>query len=219
MTTMTTSTATAIDRGDLGASLPTEALVLGVEDDRIRVRPVTGAAGAPGELRARVAVPGYVPAEGDRVLVQRAADGAVYILGVVHAGRGPSIVTPAGASASIEGEVLALRDAGGRLVLTLDGRTGELSIVAGKDLRLSAPEGQVVVEARALTLSVGHYELNAERILSRTVDAFHTATGVLETRAKHARTLVSRTFELLSRRTTIASEEDTRINGKRVLLG
>jgi hypothetical protein len=209
---MTTSAAT--ERSDAGASLPIEALVLGVEEDRVRVR-----AAASGEIRARIAVPGYQPAEGDRVLIQRITDGSTYVLGVVRASRAPTIATPTGASASIEGERIALRDAAGRLLLTLDGATGELRLEAERDLRLSAPEGRVVVEASAMDLSVGHYELRAERIIERAADVFRTAEGILETRARHARTLVSRTLELFGRRTTIASEEDTRIDGKRVLLG
>ena len=213
---MTTSTAT--DRGEATGALPAEGLVLGVDEDRVRVRILGVEPRA--ELRARVAVPGYAPAEGDRVLVQRVADGgAVYILGVVRASRGPSIATPAGASASIEGERIALRDASGRLVVTLDGAPGELSFVAEKALRLSAPAGRVVIEASAMALSVGHYELRAERIIERTTDAFRTVENLLETRARHVRTVVSRTLELFGRRTTIASEEDTRIDGKRVLLG
>jgi hypothetical protein len=133
--------------------------------------------------------------------------------------RPPSIATSSGASASIEGEILALRDATGRLVVTLDGVTGEVTIRADKDLRLEAPEGQVVIRARALSLAVGHYELRAERILERTTEAFRTVEGLLETRARHLRTRVARTLELHGRRTAITSDEDTRLDGKRVLLG
>ena len=227
-----------------------EALVLGVEDDRVRVRLVTGPvharglrpaeAGAAPEppappVFARVAVPGYAPVEGDRVLVQHVAEtGAAFVTGVVFASRSASITTPSGASATAEGEVLALRDAGGRIVATLDGLTGELCLAAEGDLRLSAPSGRVLVEAAGevvlrgaslhvnaeeARLAVGHWELRAERIVERTTDALRTVEGLLETRAKHARLLVSRTLEILSRRATIASEEDTRIDGKRVLLG
>jgi hypothetical protein len=227
---MTTMNA-AIEREEAALAVPTEALVLGAEEeDRARVRlvvpvPMGGdpsyplARPASVEVRARVAVPGYRPTEGDRVLVQRAADGSVHVLGVLHAARGPRIATSAGASAEVEGERIALRDAAGRLLLTLDGATGELRLEAEHDLRLAAPRGKVVVEASALDLSVGHYELRAERIVERATDAFRTVEGILETRARHARAVVSRTLELFGRRTTIASEEDTRIDGKRVLLG
>lgn len=211
-----TTTSSALPVGDPAASLPVEALVLGLDEDRVRVRP---AAGGAGEIRARVAVPGYLPAEGDRVIVQRVEGGGAYVLGVVRASRTPVVVTPAGASASVEGETIALRDAAGRLLLTLDGATGELRLEAQKDLRLSAPSGQVVVEASAMSLSTGHYELRAERIVERATDVFRTVESLLETRARHLRAVVSRTLELAGRRTSITSEEDTRVDGKRVLLG
>jgi hypothetical protein len=227
---MGTTTSTAHAPGDAAASLPAEALVLGIEDDRVRVRAITSG----GELRARVAVPGYAPAEGDRVIVQQVEGGGAFVLGVVHAARCSSVTAPSGASASVEGDRIALRDAQGRVVVTFDGATGELCIAAEKDLRLAAPSGRVVVEAGSevrlagpsfvvsaaeAALAIGHYELRAERIIERTVDAFRTVDGILETRAKHARMLVARTLELFGRRTTIGSEEDTRIDGKRVLLG
>jgi hypothetical protein len=224
------------------AAIPalTEAVVVGVEGGQVTFRLASGRR-EQGEGTARVAVPGYSPAAGDRVLVQPIAEtGALYVTGVVCAPRAENeaapvtIVTPSGASATAEGDVLALRDAGGRVVATLDGRSGELCLKAGGDLRLSAPSGRVLVEAQSevelrgaalrvdaaeARLSVGHWELRAERIVERTTDALRTVEGLLETRAKHARAIVSRTLELLSRRTTIVSEEDTRLDGKRVLLG
>jgi hypothetical protein len=255
------TTNTAIERSPAtGASGPSllEALVVGIEDDRARVRLTAGASA--GESAARVAVPGYAPAEGDRVLVQPSDAGGLYVIGVIHAAVKASaeLTTPSGATARAEGDAITLRDAAGRLVATFDGASGALAIVAEGDLRLSAPAGKVQIEAAgdveiaaggrvaqrageseveigpcavavrspslavnaaAASLAIGHLELRAERIVERTVDAFRTVEGLLETRAKHARTLVARTFELFSRRTTIASEEDTRVDGKRVLLG
>jgi hypothetical protein len=237
---MTTTTSTAQAPGHAAGSLPVEALVLGTDEDRVRLRAVHGPGG--GEIRARVAVPGYTPAEGDRVIAQQVEGGGAFILGVVHASQRARVTAPSGASASVEGDLIALRDAEGRVVVTLDGATGELRIAAAKDLRLAAPSGRVVVEAATdvevaagetvrlrgpslvvsaaeAALAIGHYELRAERIVERTTDAFRTVEGLLETRAKHARVLVARTLELFGRRTTIASEEDTRVDGKRVLLG
>jgi Protein of unknown function (DUF3540) len=229
---MSTTTSTAQAPGHAAGSLPVEALVLGIEDDRVRLRAVPGSGG--GEMRARVAVLGYTPAEGDRVIAQEVEGGGAFILGVVHASQRACVTAPSGASASVDGDRIAVRDAEGRVVVTLDGATGELCISAEKDLRLAAPSGRVLVEAAtevrlqgaslAVTaaeaaLAIGHYELRAERIIERTTDAFRTASGLVETRAKHARMIVSRTLELFGRRTTVASEEDTRIDGKRVLLG
>jgi len=232
-------TSTATERHTVDAALPAEALLLGLEDDRVRVRFASGG----GTALARIAVPGYTPAEGDRVLVQPTADpGGLYVIGVIRASRAPTVTTPSGASATADGDLIAVRDAGGRIVATLDGRSGELRLAAEGDLRLSAPAGRVLIDAagdveiaaggrlteRARSIAVaaesaayviGHFELHAERIVERATDALRTASGLLETRAKHSRTIVARTLELVSRRTSIRSEEDTRVDGKRVLLG
>jgi hypothetical protein len=226
---MTTSTAS--ERSAVTAPL-VEALVLAIEDDRVRVRLSSGERT---ERLARVALPSYAPAVGDRVLVQQVAEtGAVYVTGVLCASRPPSITTPSGASATAEGDVLALRDAAGRVVVTLDGASGELRLAAEGDLRLSAPSGRVLVEAAGdvslrgaslqinaaeASLAVGRWELRAERIIERSTEVLRTVEGLLETRAKFARLIVTRALELTGRRTTIISEEDTRIDGKRVLLG
>src|SRR5262249_13349033 len=95
---------------------------------------------------------------------------------------------------------------------------GRVVIEAAGDVEI-APGASLSVRAPKASGAVGHWELRAERIVERATDAFHTVEGLLETRARPARALCSRTFELLSRRTTIASEEDTRVDGKRVLLG
>jgi hypothetical protein len=228
----------AVDRSTADTpTLPAEALVVGVEGDRVRVRYAASAA----QATARVAIPSYAAAEGDRVLVQPTADAGLFVIGVVRASRSPILATPSGASATAEGNALSLRDREGHVIATLDGESGELRLAAPGDLKLSAA-GRVIVDAagdveiasggrisqRAKSLvvaaesavhAIGHFELTAERIVERTTDALRTATGLVETRAKHARTLVARTFELMSRRTSIASEEDTRVDGKRVLLG
>ncbi|MGK4006464.1 DUF3540 domain-containing protein [Sorangium sp. So ce1036] len=225
-----------------------EALVLGVEEGRVRLR---GVSRSETEWAARIAVPGYHPTTGDRVLVQEADSGTVYVTGVVHAAQPSQLVAPSGARATVEGQVLALFDPGGALVASLDGATGELRISATSDLELSAPAGRVIlsagvdgskieltqdsialasekarVSAGALAVdavkadwAVGQWELRAGRVIERAMDVFHDVEGLLETRAGRLRTLVSSTLELLGRRTTITSEKDTRIDGERVLLG
>ena len=64
-------------------------------------------------------------------------------------------------------------------------------------------------------------ERNVSLLTPRSRQAFllRTVEGLLETRARRARTLVDRGLELLARRTSVVSREDTRIDGKRVLLG
>jgi hypothetical protein len=133
----------------------------------------------------------------------------------------------------VDGDTIAIHDAGGVLVAAYDGATGELRITAARDLRLAAPGGKVILEgasialesddlavrASAASIAVGQWELRAERVVERVTDAFRTVDGVLETRAKRLRTLVTTTLELFGKRTSITSEKDTRIDGERVLLG
>ncbi len=107
-----------------------------------------------GTARARLALaPGaYTPRPGDTVLVGRADDRSLYVVGVVRALRevGPSVRASDGTSAAIEDddgeEVLRLRDPEGRLLVEHrpgDGRSvvhaaGDLAFVAGGDIDLSA---------------------------------------------------------------------------------
>jgi hypothetical protein len=121
-----------------------------------------------GRAAARLAVPAYAPRAGDAVLVALADDGSRYVVGVVRALRDSSDVPEAqaselrasdGAHARIEQdeegrEVLALRDAEGRLLVAHRpelGRTeicadGDLVLRAGGDLELDA-QGAVRVRA------------------------------------------------------------------------
>jgi len=208
---------------------PMEAAVARVEEGRAVVR-----LGAGSEEAARVAIPGYAPAAGDRILVQRAAgSGALYVVGVTHASGARSIAAAGGARATVEGETVAIHDAGGALVAAYDGATGELRIAAPRDLRLAAPAGRVIVEGASIAMksgdlavdassasfAVGQWELRAGRLVERVTDAFRSVDGLLETRAGRLRTLVASTLELMGKRTTITSEKDTRIDGERVLLG
>jgi hypothetical protein len=205
-----------------------EALVIAIEDERVRVR-LAGAPGETVEVKARVAVLHYAPSEGDRVLVTREGN-AAYVTGVLRTAASPkrAIETPSGASAAADGDVIAVRDARGRLVVSFDAATGELRLASDGDLKLEAPEGRVVIESgeskvtvarEGISIAAGSYELRAGRLVERATDAFRTVEEIFETRAKYARTIAERTLELLGRRTTIASEEDTRVEGKRVLLG
>jgi Protein of unknown function (DUF3540) len=256
--TMTTSAASELPsfrNAGGGQHELSEGLVTGVDGDRAIVRLASGAQGL--EIRARVAVRGYAPAEGDRVLITREGV-AGYVIGVLRAAPVAAISTPDGASASVEGEVISVRNREGRMVVAFDASSGELRIASDADLRLSAPAGRVVLESGSdveiaasgrvverageteviversgvsirgksvlleaveAAIEAGTYELRAGRLVERATDAFRTVEELFETRTKHARTLVERTFELLARRTTVASEEDTRVEGKRVLLG
>ncbi len=137
-----------------------------------------------------------------------------------------ALVTTSGARATIDREVISLHDASGVVIARYDGERGELVLCSPGDVALSAPNGRVRIDATAIemtasraVLRIGHFELDAARIVERTHDVFRTAHGVAETHARRMRTLVERTLELVSGRTTVSSKEDTRIDGKRVLLG
>jgi hypothetical protein len=205
-------------------TLPQEALVASVRQERVHVRLTRP--GSAEEREARLAVLGYRPCPGDRVLVQPAAGGSLYVVGVVHTARAPQLTTAAGASATVEDERIALRAADGALLAVYDAETGELELSAPQHLKLRAPGGRISHQAAVLEAtagearwSVGSWELSAERTVERCRDALIHVEGILETRARRVRTLVDRTLELCARRTSVTSEEDTRIDGKRVLLG
>ncbi len=128
------------------------------------------------------------------------------------------VATASGAVARVEGETISLTSASGRLMVTYDAARDALVIEGAASLELCA-EQRVSITAPSLELNVGSYELRAERIVERAKDVFRTVDRLLETRARRARTVVERLLELSARRTVITSEEDTRIDGRRVLLG
>jgi hypothetical protein len=88
-------------------------------------------------------------------------------------------------------------------------RAEQVSIVADR----------IVTTANTLAQSVERFELTATRIVERTRDAFRDASELAQTRVGRARTIVRDAFSLYSKRTSMASTEDTSIDGRRVLLG
>lgn len=121
---------------------------------------------------------------------------------------------------------LTLAAPAGRVVVRaaegLEVRAGEEGTEA--QLRVDRERATVVaprVEVRAAELvqTVERLEVSATRLVERTRDTFREAAGLLQTRAGRARTLVEDAFGLWSRRTTLASREETSIDGSKVLLG
>lgn len=136
------------------------------------------------------------------------------------------LTTPSGARAEVHGDALAIHAPDGALVAHYDAETGVLTLSGRAGVTISAKNGRIALDsdtlaitAKSARLTVGTWTLDAERIVERTVDAFRSVEGIAETQARRMRTIVERTLEFCSRRTTIASKEDTRIDGKRVLLG
>lgn len=121
-----------------------------------------------GRAAARLAVPSYQPQTGDAVLVTRADDGSLYVVGVVRALREVEEVEKTDRVTASDGTVaqletdaqgqeqLTLRDGTGRLLLSHhpdSGRTeiaasGDLALRAGGDLHLHAG-GHVNVHAES----------------------------------------------------------------------
>lgn len=78
------------------------------------------------------------------------------------------------------------------------------------DLGLSAKT--IVTHARKI-------ETTAERVTLRAKEAVEDIAGLLETRVGRMRSLVRGAFSLRSKSTNMKSEEDTSVDGRRVLLG
>lgn len=170
--------------------------VLAVLDaDHILVRPGT----APTEevLKAEIAAIGYVPSEGDRVVLQPGEEGW-FVVGALGEARRRHLEA---------GLYVAIRSEGG---VELRAREG--------DLTLSAP-GRVVLRATEVVTEAGRVEVDAGRLVERAGDAYRRVEGLAELQAGRARTLVEGACQLVAQRTSVTSDEDTIIDGKRVLLG
>jgi hypothetical protein len=82
---------------------------------------------------------------GDRVLVAAGGDGS-YVIAVLHAAKPLSITALDGATAEAKDGALEVRDPEGRLLVRYAAGVAEIS-APERDLRLSAPNGRVVIEA------------------------------------------------------------------------
>lgn len=124
------------------------------------------------------------------------------------------------ATATVVGETIELRDGGGALIVRYDAERGETVLAAARgDLVLSSETGRVVIRGAEASIEVGKLEISAGRIVERAFEVYRDVDTLLHTRAGRLRTLVRGAMDLLSGSTSIASEEDTAIDGKRVLLG
>lgn len=122
--------------------------------------------------------------------------------------------------------------------LKLSAPRGKVAIAAGTELSLDAPKvhlkshllsaaasqvqlfaREVVTTAERITDRASHHEVIAERVVTRGREALREIHGLAEERIGRVRALVEETFSLSSRRTVMRSNEETSIDGKRVLLG
>jgi hypothetical protein len=104
--------------------------------------------------------------------------------------------------------------------------------VAAKRLEVEAEEARVVAKgpisvlaqqiatsAEVLSQNAVRFELTATRLVEKTRDAFRETSELAQTRVGRARLLVSDVYSLFSRRTTMVSNEETSIDGSKILLG
>ncbi|HZF51979.1 MAG TPA: DUF3540 domain-containing protein [Polyangiaceae bacterium] len=89
---------------------------------------------------------------------------------------------------------------------------------------LHTTEGHVLAEriettAAQIVSTVGRMEVRAERLIERAKDAYRDVDGLLQTRAKRARSIIREAYQLVTERTSLVSKKETSIDGERVLLG
>jgi hypothetical protein len=123
------------------------------------------------------------------------------------------------AYAEVQGDAIVIHDAAGQAVASYSQQGGLRIIAQQGDITIAAPQGRVIIEARELVHNVGKWELRAQRLVERVVDAYRDASGIAETRSGRLRCIVDGALQMLAARTSITSDEDTTIDGKRVLLG
>ncbi len=131
---------------------------------------------------------------------------------------------------SAEGHLMARFDMRtGALVLHSTGdltlaTSGELKLRSAKALELDAPTIRqhckgFELEADHATVETTSWRLQAQRIVERSTDVYRRVERVYETRAETIRSVARNTLSLLANRATLRSREETRVDGKRVLLG
>jgi hypothetical protein len=187
-----------------------EAVTVKDRDGRLLVRYADGHAeiAAPaGDLRlsapnGRVAIAAAtdVTIEAQRDLVERAQRR-------VDVAAGPADRTPA---LRVERQSVAVRSK--RVAV----ETEQAHVVAGE---ASVVARAVITTAERIAHHAERYEVEATRLFERTRDSFRDVADLCQSHVGRARTVVRDVYALWSRRTTMASQDDTSIDGKRVLLG
>lgn len=78
---------------------------------------------------------------------------------------------------------------------------------------------RIATSAEVLSQSAERFEVTATRLVEKTREAFRDTAELAQTRVGRARTIVGDVYALFSRRTTMVSNEDTSIDGSKILLG
>ncbi len=205
-----------------GSSAPLDVILAQVvdvgPDRRVQLRRLDGPSAL---VPARFCVERSAPAKGARVLAALGASDAeqAVVFAVVDPPESSSVQAADGATASLEQDAIVLRDPSGQAIVSYAPSTGLRLCAPEGDLELAAPHGRVRIEAAELVTRVGRWELRAERIVESATDAYREVRGLAQTRAGRIRNLVTDAYQLVAGRTAIVSDEDTVVDGKRVLLG
>jgi hypothetical protein len=118
--------------------------------------------------------------------------------------------------------------AGAATSLSLDAKRATVHAphvdVTSKTARLATSRATVLarsiaVTAESLAQTVVKYELTAERLVEKTKDSFRDASDLAQTRAGRLRMIVKDVLSMHARRSVLVSEDETSIDGKKVLLG
>lgn len=160
--------------------------------------------------------------------------------GVVQLRPVARIRTTNGAEAIAAGNEIQLLDQRGRLMARFDAETGNLTLHAAGDLdlvsagalRLKSESGveiesprvsqrceQYSLESDDVQFTVSRWRLRASRIFEHSTDVYRRVERVYETRAESIRSVARGALSLLAEKATLRSKDETRIDGKRVLLG
>lgn len=131
----------------------------------------------------------YQPQPNDLVLALGAADGDVYVVGV------------------LQGK--------GRTRLSVQ---GDLQIEASGRLRLRGAAG-VGIEGEQVAVTADRYELSARSVIERVGNVYRWATGVIATFAGRTRTVVEHNATLSAGRIVEKAKQDVVIDGERIRLG
>ena len=171
-------------------------------------------------LRAEIAVVGYHPAVGDVVVIDRGVD-AWYVLGALGVARRRH-ASGGDAQSFCTGALVATFPEQGGVELRV--REGDLTLSAAGRIVFRAGEVETSADvvrttATEIVTQAGRIEVEAGRIIERAGDTYCHVEGLAELQAGRARTLIADAYQLVAKKTTVTSDEDTIIDGKRVLLG
>jgi hypothetical protein len=89
-------------------------------------------------------------------------------------------------------------------------------VVTGKATILAQ---EIATTAKRVAHNVERYEVTATRIVETAKDAFFDVADLVQSRIGRARTLVKGAYTLHAKRAIVASKEETKVDGKKVLLG